>query len=131
MSAANYLTKGPVTHWLKTWPDYFDAIWRGEKRFEIRKNDRDFHVEDYVRLVRFCPRRGKYLHGDEPINQTCADSIIAHIPYILSGGVFGLEEGHVVFSIDPVQKNNSGLWVPDLACDHRLPSPSLCAGRAG
>lgn len=29
-------------HYLKIWPDYFDLIYRGEKTFELRKNDRDF-----------------------------------------------------------------------------------------
>ena len=36
------------SHTLKTWPEYFSAVWAGRKRFEIRKND--FKVGDEVIL---------------------------------------------------------------------------------
>ena len=35
-------------HELKTLPEYFDAVFMGKKNFEIRKNDRDYKVGDYV-----------------------------------------------------------------------------------
>lgn len=37
-------------HELKTWPPYFDAVARGLKTFEIRKNDRDFRRGDILWL---------------------------------------------------------------------------------
>ncbi len=40
---------------LRTWPGYFRAIWRGEKRAELRKNDRNFQVGDKVLLIEFDP----------------------------------------------------------------------------
>lgn len=39
-----------MIHALKIYPEYFDLIRKGKKRFELRKNDRDFHVEDFLAL---------------------------------------------------------------------------------
>lgn len=44
------LQRKQVVHELKTWPEYFQAIMRGDKRFEARKNDRDFRIGDWLRL---------------------------------------------------------------------------------
>lgn len=41
-------------HILKTDPQYFKAVERGEKRFEIRKNDRGFEVGDTLILTEHC-----------------------------------------------------------------------------
>lgn len=35
-------------HELKTRAVYFDAVQRGEKNFEVRKNDREFAVGDVL-----------------------------------------------------------------------------------
>lgn len=37
-------------HELKILPEYFDAVISGRKRFEIRKNDRDYKVGDQLIL---------------------------------------------------------------------------------
>ena len=39
-----------MTHELKTWPEFFGPVWTGEKKFEIRKNDRDFAPGDTLLL---------------------------------------------------------------------------------
>jgi len=39
-----------MLHDLKTLPKYFEAVKEGTKTFEVRKDDRDFQVEDYVNL---------------------------------------------------------------------------------
>lgn len=39
-----------MIHELKTAPKYFSAVRIGEKRFELRENDRDFHAGDYLAL---------------------------------------------------------------------------------
>lgn len=47
-------TKGEVTvHELKILPEYFAAIVSGEKRFEIRKNDRNYQKGDILRLMKY------------------------------------------------------------------------------
>jgi ASC-1-like (ASCH) protein len=42
-----------VDHELKILPEYFEAVRSGEKRFELRKNDRNFKVGDWVGLREF------------------------------------------------------------------------------
>lgn len=37
-------------HELKTWPDFFRDVADGRKKFEIRKDDRDYKVGDLLRL---------------------------------------------------------------------------------
>lgn len=39
-----------MIHQLKIDSQYFSKIIKGEKTFEVRKNDRDFHVGDYLGL---------------------------------------------------------------------------------
>lgn len=40
-------------HHLKILPEYFEAVVKGEKTFEIRKNDRDYCVDDELFLNEF------------------------------------------------------------------------------
>ncbi|WP_184722622.1 ASCH/PUA domain-containing protein [Caulobacter sp.] len=47
-------------HELKTWPKYFAAVRSGQKRFEIRRNDRDFKVGDILVLSEFDPATDTY-----------------------------------------------------------------------
>jgi hypothetical protein len=49
------LAKMSKIHYLKTLPVYFDAVRRGDKTFEIRKNDRDFQTGDTLVLKEFDP----------------------------------------------------------------------------
>jgi len=48
------------THLLKCWPEFFRAIQRGQKRFEIRRNDRDYQVGDCLVLKEFEPDTQTY-----------------------------------------------------------------------
>ena len=45
-----------TTHQLKTWPEFFEKVWVGEKTFEVRKDDRDFQVGDTLDLAEWNPQ---------------------------------------------------------------------------
>lgn len=50
MLSATKKDKYSRTHELKINREYFERVYSGQKRFEIRKNDRDFQVNDWVYL---------------------------------------------------------------------------------
>lgn len=76
-------------HELKTWPDYFYRIFSGQKRFEVRKNDRDFQIGDVLYLKEYDPETGEYT-GRE---------LFKNVTYVLKGGQFGIVDGYCVMSI--------------------------------
>ena len=47
-------------HIVKCWPEFFERAWRGEKPFELRKNDRDYQQGDRITLQEWDPNRGEY-----------------------------------------------------------------------
>jgi hypothetical protein len=76
-----------VTHTLKCLPDYFGAVRRKEKNFEVRRDDRGFQKGDTLILREWDPRMGgRYVGNDEH----------RKIKYVLTGGQFGIEPGYVV-----------------------------------
>lgn len=44
-----------MEHDLKIWPKYFNVVQRGDKSFEVRKNDRAFAVGDTLKLREWQP----------------------------------------------------------------------------
>lgn len=76
-------------HELKILPQYYEKVLNGEKRFEIRKDDRNFKIGDIIRL---CEYDGKEFTG--------RDSLY-NITYKLNGGEYGLEKGYCILSIKP------------------------------
>ena len=111
----------PQAHTLKTIGMYWDAISRGEKLFEVRRNDRFFQAGDTVRLVRVNANGypSRWEHGDEidphAISAVTGDHtpdnarriLTRRIGPVLQGGQFGIEAGFCVFSLLPLD-----------ACDH-------------
>lgn len=84
-------------HELKTWPVYFDAVARGEKTFEVRRDDRGFQKGDLVRLLRTSermPHQVDYDYDGKPNYE-----ITREISYVLTGGQFGIEPGYVVLGL--------------------------------
>lgn len=87
-----------ITHELKCLPPYFDAIARGDKPFEVRRDDRGFQKGDHVKLFRWDEARG-YDSGKVRERVSPLDF---EITYILSGGQLGIEPGYVVLGLFPV-----------------------------
>ncbi|MGL4108341.1 DUF3850 domain-containing protein [Clostridium sp. LP20] len=77
-------------HELKILSKYFLAVKLGLKNFEIRKNDRDYHIGDIVVLQEY--ENEKYT-GNE---------IKKQIKYIVYGPCYGLTKGHCVMSLGEV-----------------------------
>jgi len=44
-----------TVHELKTWPKYFEPVCSGLKRFELRRNDRNYQVGDQLLLKEWKP----------------------------------------------------------------------------
>ena len=76
------------THYLKAWLEYFNDVCENKKKFELRKNDRDFQIGDEVVLQAWDNEEGKYTGYYYRIT----------IKYILHGGQFGLEEGYCILN---------------------------------
>jgi hypothetical protein len=77
---------------LTTLPVHWDAIQRGDKTFDVRKNDRDFQVGDEVTLLRW---------EDGSIVMGWRGSVLKRrIRYIQTGGQFGIEPGYVVLQLE-------------------------------
>lgn len=73
-------------HELKILPKYYKDVAEGRKKFELRKNDRDFQIGDLLLLREF--------DGDYTGNK-----IYVGIIYILKGGEYGLDKDYVILGI--------------------------------
>lgn len=88
-------------HTLKTIATCWDAIQRGEKSFEVRRNDRFFQRGDVVRLRRI-NENGNYTPGPAGDRFSTQD-LDFRIGWILQGGQFGIEPGYIVFQLEPLE----------------------------
>jgi hypothetical protein len=82
------------THKLKTWPIYFWQVVKGDKRFEIRKTDRDYKTGDFLLLEEWDNQREEYT----------GRWILVEVMFMMSGGIFGIADGYCVMSIDPIEE---------------------------
>ena len=92
----NQQKRKPVIHELKTWPAFYDSLVRGNKKFELRKNDRDFQIGDMVQLKEYDPNVDYYT----------GRYIIARINYILlTAESMGLKEGYCIFCFEIIENH--------------------------
>lgn len=86
-------------HELKTWPPYFDAVARGDKPFEVRKDDRKFAVGDTLVLREYLPdvfdEQGMVVTGSYS-GRTTEKVVI----YKLAGGRMGLDPGYCILGLN-------------------------------
>ena len=73
------------THELKCQTKFYQLTEKGIKNFEIRKNDRNFKVGDYVSLIEVV---GEVETGRKLLN--------LEIRYIFNGGAYGLDSDYVI-----------------------------------
>ncbi len=77
------------THFLKTWPVFFSEVWSGAKPFELRKNDRDYKVGDWLHLEDWAPGTGY-----------TGRAVIARVSYVLADVPdFGLMPGYAILGL--------------------------------
>ena len=77
-----------MIHDLKTIPPFFNEVKDGTKTFELRRNDRNFRVDDVLLLREYLPESNTY-SGRETVRR---------ITYVLTGFA-GLEEGYAILGI--------------------------------
>ena len=81
-----------MKHDLKCWPEFFQVSWVDAKNFEIRKNDRNFHVHDEIVLK-------EYEQNDDEYTGREVEGVITYIT------PFKQQEGYVVFGYRMTGRN--------------------------
>lgn len=79
-----------MIHELKTIPPFFQEVKEGRKRFELRKNDRNFQVDDWLMLKEYFPETQTY----------SGEWTEVLVVYILKDFA-GIEDGYVIMGIEP------------------------------
>lgn len=79
-------------HELKILPEYYNAVRSGEKKFELRRDDRGFAVGDRLHLRKWNPEGGY-----------TGEVIMTDITYILRGVPrYGLCDGYCILSLGKI-----------------------------
>lgn len=76
-------------HQLKAHPDPFEAMWQGDKPYDIRKNDRDFKRGDVTVQREVTPAS---VDSDPADVVYTGREIRARITYMSAGGTWGLPD---------------------------------------
>ena len=75
-------------HKLKTRPEYFNAVISGEKKFELRKNDRNYQIGDSFTLMEWSIANGY-----------TGRQYSGRIKYVLKDyPQYGLADGYCIFA---------------------------------
>jgi Domain of unknown function (DUF3850) len=84
-----------MRHELKIHPNFYSAVASGQKKAEVRKNDRDFRAGDIVSLLEWLQI------SDRPTGRA-VEVVITHV---LPGGTYGLAADYCMFSFALINKN--------------------------
>ena len=82
------LKEREIVHELKIWEAYFREVKKGNKTFEVRLNDRNFQVGDFLLLKEYDPDLEIY-SGSE---------ILCKVTYILDSPIY-LKSGYIIMAI--------------------------------
>ena len=109
-----------ATHELKCWPNAFEAIRDGRKRFEWRRDDRGFEVGDVLVLKLYDPHAHGYsstgpaaddgsAFGDYVKNEA-SERIEqrVRVTYILRSDWFGVPQNFCIMSIELTTEPDNG-----------------------
>ena len=73
---------------LKIWPEPFEAVISGKKRYEVRSvKGRVFHIGDDIMLREYLPKKEQYT----------GEFFLGRITYITKAGTWGLPKHLLVF----------------------------------
>lgn len=82
-----------MTHALKTWKQYYAAQEKGDKLFELRKDDRPYNVGDKFLSQEF----------DNTKNEYTGKETTYIISYVLRDAeFFGLKQGYCILQLKPI-----------------------------
>ena len=84
-----------INHRIKCVQPYFLEVWNGQKKFEVRINDRNYNVGDIVMMDCF----------DKESDQITGATMNIRITYLIEN-FEGLKEGWCVFGFDIIHKGN-------------------------
>ena len=93
-------------HELKLQQPFFDDVYYNRKKFEVRKNDRNYKVGDRLKLVEFPSENPRYVLKD--------------IEYILEGGQYGIEKDYVVLGLKEIPNSNLILDLKNMEINAKL-----------
>ena len=89
-----------MRHFLKLNYRFADTVYNGDKRFEIRNNDRAFQKGDEVKFTVVDDDGSEYKRWNTMLGMRNAhplEDMVFEISYVISG--WGLKNGFVVFGI--------------------------------
>ncbi len=84
-------------HELKTDPYVFEEVFKDNKTFEIRFNDRKYEIND-VLILKETKYTGSEMACGAPLIYTGRE-VVKRISHILTGPMYGLKENWVILSI--------------------------------
>jgi hypothetical protein len=84
-----YRVEGPLLHHLKTWPEFYTAIAKNEKTFDIRRDDRGFKVGDFLMLCEYLVQSKTFTGHIQFVEVT----------YILKGVQWGIMDGFAILGL--------------------------------
>jgi hypothetical protein len=103
---------------IKCWPEYFQAVWIGDKTFELRRDDRGYAVGDILHLKEWSPGKPvgcpvgcplRHVHEWETPPGYTGREQTARVTYVFKGGSMGLKEGYVILSFERLQRASTRL----------------------
>lgn len=94
-----------MIHNIKLREEFANAVFSGEKNFEVRWNNRGYQKGDEIRF-RVVDKMGIRIE-----HELSGDGVAYEITYVLSG--WGIKEGYVVFGI----RRKQAVSAEDVPCD--------------